>query len=53
MLLILTAIFLIFGLIMIFDASIYNADQFFDDRFYFVKQQILWIIIGGGAAAVI
>ena len=38
---------------MIFDASIYNADQFFDDRFYFVKQQVLWIILGIGAGAVL
>ncbi len=51
-LLILTAIFLIFGLIMIFDASIYNADQFFDDRFYFVKQQAVWIALGIAAASV-
>lgn len=52
-LIVLTGIFLIFGLIMIFDASIYNADQFFDDRFYFVKQQAVWIVLGVAAAAVI
>ncbi len=49
--LILTAIFLVFGLIMIFEASIYNAGEFFNDRFYFVKQQLLWIIIGVGAGS--
>lgn len=51
-LIVLTGILLVFGLIMIFDASIYNADQLFDDRFYFVKQQVVWIILGVAAAAV-
>jgi cell division protein FtsW len=51
-LIVLTAIFLVFGLIMIFDASIYNADQLFDDRFYFVKQQAVWIFLGVAAGAV-
>jgi len=42
----LTAVFLIFGIIMIFDASIYKADEVFNDRFHFVSQQFIWIIIG-------
>lgn len=44
--LVLTIVFLVFGLIMIFDASIYRADTVFDNRFYFVQQQIAWILIG-------
>jgi cell division protein FtsW len=46
LILLLTTVFLIFGIIMIFDASVYNADQYFNDRFYFVKQQAIWIILG-------
>lgn len=46
LLIMLTAIFLVFGMIMIFEASIFNADEFFDDRFYFVKQQVVWIALG-------
>lgn len=51
-LLMLVTVLVIFGLIMVFEASIYNADQYFNDRFYFVKQQILWILIGGGIGAI-
>lgn len=52
LLIILTAIFLVFGLIMIFEASIFNADEIFNDRFYFVKQQVLWIALGIAAGMV-
>jgi cell division protein FtsW len=48
----LTVMFLIFGLIMIFDASIFNADEFFNNRFYFVQQQLFWILIGSVGAAI-
>ena len=51
-LVLIAALFLIFGLIMIFDASIYNADQFFNDRFYFVKQQVVWIALGASVGAI-
>jgi len=37
----------IFGAIMIFDASVYNANQVFNDQFYFLKSQMLWLFIGG------
>jgi cell division protein FtsW len=36
----------IFGAIMIFDASVYKATAVWGDQFYFLKQQIVWIIIG-------
>ena len=36
----------IFGAIMIFDASVYQATTVFNDQFYFLKQQIIWLIIG-------
>ncbi len=31
---------------MIFDASVYQATTVFNDQFYFLKQQIIWLIIG-------
>jgi cell division protein FtsW len=46
MILILTLIFLVFGIVMIFDASIYKADEIFNDRFHFVTQQAIWVIVG-------
>lgn len=36
----------IFGAIMIFDASVYQANAVFNDQFYFLKSQILWLVIG-------
>jgi cell division protein FtsW len=36
----------VFGIIMIFDASVYQANQFFNDQYYFLKLQVLWLIIG-------
>ena len=36
----------IFGAIMIFDASVYKATAEWGDQFYFLKQQVIWIIVG-------
>ncbi len=36
----------IFGAIMIYDASVYQANQIFKDQFYFLKSQIIWLILG-------
>lgn len=47
-LILLTSVFLIFGLIMIFDASVYKADEYFSNRFHFVILQVFWIIFGIG-----
>ncbi len=43
----------IFGAIMIFDASVYQANTVFEDQFYFLKQQIIWLLIGSIPAVVI
>jgi len=41
------AIFMaLFGAIMIFDASVYQATIVFNDQFYFLKQQLVWLIVG-------
>lgn len=45
-LLIFTAAMIIFGIIMVFDASVYVADQPpFNNRYHFLTLQIFWIII--------
>lgn len=36
----------IFGAIMIFDASVYQANQVFGDQFYFLKSQLIWLALG-------
>jgi cell division protein FtsW len=41
------AIFMaIFGAIMIFDASVYQATAIFDDQFHFLKLQLIWLALG-------
>ena len=48
------AIFMaIFGAIMIFDASVYKANAVFQDAFYFLKSQLIWILIGSIPATLI
>lgn len=47
-----TILIAIFGAIMIFDASVFKASipkalGGFDDPFYFLKSQIIWLIVGG------
>ncbi len=36
----------IFGAIMIFDASIYKANESFNDPFHFLKLQGIWLLVG-------
>ena len=36
----------VFGAIMIFDASVYKANESFADPFHFLKLQLVWIVIG-------
>ncbi|MHC1716860.1 MAG: FtsW/RodA/SpoVE family cell cycle protein [Candidatus Dojkabacteria bacterium] len=48
------AIFMsIFGAIMIFDASVFKANTVFNDQFYFLKFQLIWIVIGSIPALII
>lgn len=43
----------IFGAVMIYDASVYKANQEpFNNQFYFLTSQIIWLIFGGLAAFV-
>lgn len=43
----------IFGAIMIFDASVYQANTTFNDPTHFLKYQIVWLLIGGIIATII
>lgn len=36
----------LFGAIMIFDASVYKANTEFNDPFYFLKSQLVWLLVG-------
>lgn len=45
-----TLIMALFGLIMIFEGSIYRANTYFGDQFHFLKLQFLWVLIGMGIA---
>lgn len=39
-----TIIMIIFGIIMIFDASVYIANQTFGDQFHFLRLQVIWVL---------
>jgi len=41
-----------FGLLMIYDASVVDAYKTFGDKFHYVKQQSLWILLGTIAALI-
>jgi cell division protein FtsW len=43
----------LFGAIMIFDASVYQATTLFNDQFYFLKQQVIWLVVGAIPAIII
>ena len=48
------AIFMaIFGAIMIFDASVYQATTVFNDQFHFLKLQAIWLLLGSIPAILI
>jgi cell division protein FtsW len=48
-LLVLTIILTFLGLLAVADASAPQALSYFHDSFYFVKQQLIWIVLGFGA----
>lgn len=45
-LIIIVAILLIFGLIMVYDASVIQAIRDFKDGYYYIRQQLIWVVIG-------
>ncbi len=45
-LLIVVSILIIFGLIMVYDASLIQALKDFKDGYYYIRQQMIWVLIG-------
>lgn len=43
--------FLVFGLVMVYEASSAQALQSFNDKYYFLKEQIKWVVLGLAASA--
>lgn len=37
---------LIFGLIMVYDAAVVQAFKDFGDKYYYIKQQLIWMVLG-------
>ncbi len=50
-LVIVVIVLLIFGLLLVYDASISQAIKDFNDGYYYIKQQLVWVSIGLVAAA--
>ena len=46
MLVILTLILVIFGIIMVFSSSYYNAINEYSDPYYYLKRDIVWAVSG-------
>jgi cell division protein FtsW len=44
-------VLLVFGLILVYDASIVHALKDFNDGYYYIKQQLIWVSIGLASAA--
>ncbi len=50
-LLIVVAILMVFGLVIVYDASVIQALQDFGDGNYYIRNQIIWVVLGTLAAA--
>ena len=42
----LTVILIIFGLVMVYDASVIQALKDFNDGYYYIRQQMIWVVLG-------
>ena len=49
----LTTFFIFVGLVMIADVSLVQAEVTFGDKFYFLKRQLVWVILGGSLALIV
>lgn len=47
-LLILVVVLCLFGILMVYDASVAQATQNFHDKYYYLKQQLVWMVLGMG-----
>lgn len=42
----LVTILTIFGLVMVYDASVIQAFRDYNDKYFYIKQQVLWVLLG-------
>src|SRR4051794_23967881 len=45
-LLVTVIILVVFGLIAVYDSSVVQALQDFGDKYYYIKQQLIWVVLG-------
>lgn len=45
-LLLITAVLIVFGLLMVYDASVVQGLKDFNDSLYYIRQQLIWVAIG-------
>ncbi|MDO8638463.1 MAG: putative lipid II flippase FtsW [Candidatus Daviesbacteria bacterium] len=45
-LLLFTIVLSLFGLVMVYDSSVVQALKDFNDSYYYIRQQIIWVVIG-------
>src|SRR5947209_4097884 len=49
MMLLVVGILVLLGLIMVYESSVVQAYKDFGDQYYYIKQQLIWVILGFGA----
>ena len=45
-LLVTIVLLVVFGLIMVYDSSVVQAFKDFGDKYYYIKQQLIWVVLG-------
>jgi cell division protein FtsW len=48
-LLFVVSILVIFGLVMVYDSSVVQAFKDWNNKYYYIRQQLIWVLLGGGA----
>ncbi len=48
-LLLTVAILVIFGLVMVYDSSVVQAFKDFGNKYFYIRQQLIWVLLGSGA----
>src|SRR5579864_3271152 len=51
-LLMVVILLVVFGLIAVYDSSVVQAFQDFGDKYYYIKQQLIWVVLGFGAMGI-
>ena len=48
-LLMIVAILVTFGLVMVYDSSVVQAFKDFGNKYFYIRQQLIWVLLGSGA----